>query len=160
METWAIEVPYDKNREISHRTVTQSFVNHIRRGEPMLAPGVEGVRGLELGNAIQMAGLTRKSVDLPLDGGLRQLFKRMRKTLRRAKIAGNASGRGGGLQSRDGVTSPQAASARIALPVGETRSRFVFGQGFEPRKSVCRAFGAEKVKVKDELVKASLKNAI
>jgi hypothetical protein len=34
----------------------------------MLSPGVEGVRGLELGNAMLMAGVTGKAVDLPMDG--------------------------------------------------------------------------------------------
>src|SRR5262249_27109909 len=34
---------------------------------PLISPGSEGVRGLEIGNAMLMAGLTRHPVDLPLD---------------------------------------------------------------------------------------------
>jgi len=50
-----------------HQIITQNFVNAIRHGEPLIAPGEDGAAALELGNAMQMAGLTRKAVELPLD---------------------------------------------------------------------------------------------
>ena len=34
----------------------------------MLAPGEEGVRGLEIGNAMLMSAMQRRGVDLPIDG--------------------------------------------------------------------------------------------
>ena len=40
----------------------------ILKNEPMISPGEDGIKGLELGNAIMMAGLTRKPVDFPVDG--------------------------------------------------------------------------------------------
>ena len=40
----------------------------------MIAPGIEGVKGLELGNAMMMAGLTRKAVELPVDGNAYEAF--------------------------------------------------------------------------------------
>ena len=68
VETWEMEIPYKNNKPEGHQVVTQNFVNAILKGEPMLAPGVEGVFGLELGNGMLMSGLTRKPVDLPIDG--------------------------------------------------------------------------------------------
>ncbi len=54
-----------------HQKISQDFVDAIREGrgnEGLIAPGPEGVRALELANAILMAGLTREAVKLPLDG--------------------------------------------------------------------------------------------
>ena len=50
-----------------HQTITQNFVNAILQGEPLIAPGEDGADALELGNAMQMAGLTRTAVEFPLD---------------------------------------------------------------------------------------------
>jgi predicted dehydrogenase len=60
-----------------HRIIAQDFVDAVRYDRPnsqLIAPGTEGVLGLELGNAMLLAGLTGKSVDLPLDAGLYESF--------------------------------------------------------------------------------------
>jgi predicted dehydrogenase len=67
VEAWEAEIPHDNQKE-SHKLITQNFVRAILADEPLIAPGVEGVRGLEIGNAMLMAGLTRRAVDLPVDG--------------------------------------------------------------------------------------------
>ena len=51
-----------------HREVTQNFVNAIREGTPLIAPGEEGIWSVELANAILYSSLIEKPVDLPLDG--------------------------------------------------------------------------------------------
>jgi len=73
IETWESEIPAFRGGE-SHTTITQNFVNAIRKGEEMISPGLDGVKGLELGNAIMMAGLTRTPVDLPVNGDAYQAF--------------------------------------------------------------------------------------
>ena len=73
-EAWDIDVPINRSQPEGHRYVTQNFVNAILKDEPMLAPGVEGIKGLEIGNATMMSGLTRKAVDLPLDGNAFDAF--------------------------------------------------------------------------------------
>lgn len=67
IESWEIDVPVPTGRPDPHKAVTQNFVNAIRKGEPLIAPGEEGVNGLEIGNAMLMAGVTGNAVDLPLD---------------------------------------------------------------------------------------------
>ena len=37
------------------------------RGEPLIAPGLEGIRGLTLSNAMQLSTWTDDWVDLPLN---------------------------------------------------------------------------------------------
>ena len=68
VETWDCEIPVGRPQPDEHRAMTQNFVDAILKGTPMLGPGVEGVRGLEIGNAMLLAGLTRTPVDLPVDG--------------------------------------------------------------------------------------------
>ena len=67
IETWDINIPIPPGGP-DHRVVTQAFVNAILRDEPMIAEGEEGTKGLEIGNAMAMAALTRTPVDLPVDG--------------------------------------------------------------------------------------------
>ena len=54
--------------------MTQNFVNAVLKNEPLIAPGVEGVRGLEIGNAMLLSGLRRKPVDLPIDAEEMEAF--------------------------------------------------------------------------------------
>jgi len=68
IETWEIEIPLPKEPKSQHIEITRQFVQSILTDSPLGAEGVEGVRGLELGNAMLMAGLTRKPVELPMDG--------------------------------------------------------------------------------------------
>ncbi|HYE21518.1 MAG TPA: Gfo/Idh/MocA family oxidoreductase [Tepidisphaeraceae bacterium] len=67
MDTWEIDIPVPPTPAMAHKTVTQNFVNAILKNEPLIATGEEGIKGLEIGNAMLMAGVTRKPVDLPLD---------------------------------------------------------------------------------------------
>jgi len=73
-ETWTIDVPLAAAPSQPHELVTQNFVRAVLKDEPLMSPGVEGVRGLEIGNAMLMAGLTRKPVELPLDADAYEQF--------------------------------------------------------------------------------------
>ncbi len=73
-ECWEMELQPLRDVPEGHQTITQNFVNAILRGEELIAPGIEGVRGLEIGNAMTMAGITRKAVELPLDGPAYEAF--------------------------------------------------------------------------------------
>ncbi|NLC56855.1 MAG: Gfo/Idh/MocA family oxidoreductase [Armatimonadetes bacterium] len=59
-----LEVP---EMPASHATITRAFARAILYGEPLLAPGEEGIRELELSNAIILSGKRGKTVELPLD---------------------------------------------------------------------------------------------
>ena len=76
MEAWEIDLTptAPKDPENLHRAITENFAKAILNDEPMLAPGHDGAKALELGNAMQMAALTRKPVDLPLDGAALDAF--------------------------------------------------------------------------------------
>jgi predicted dehydrogenase len=50
-----------------HQGILRNFVGAILRGEPLVAPAVEGIRSVELANAMVYSSLCEKTVDLPLD---------------------------------------------------------------------------------------------
>ena len=74
-EVWDVDVPAHKaDYSDNTKAMTQNFVNAVLKDEPLIAPGSEGAKGLEIGNAMLMAGLTREPVELPLDGDAFESF--------------------------------------------------------------------------------------
>jgi predicted dehydrogenase len=73
METWDIDVP-SHGPPGGHKLVLQNFVDHILKNQPLFAHGTEGIRSLEIGNAMLMSGITRKPVELPLSGAAYDAF--------------------------------------------------------------------------------------
>lgn len=69
IESWEIDIPYKTSKPEGHGVIVQNFINAILKNEPLIAPGTEGIKGLELGNAMLMSGLKRTPVTLPLDAG-------------------------------------------------------------------------------------------
>ena len=61
-----IEVETDGKNE-QHVAVLNAFAAHIARGEPLVADGREGIRGLMLSNAIHLSGWTGETVSIPFD---------------------------------------------------------------------------------------------
>ena len=54
-------------RNEQHAGVMNAFAGHILRGEPLVADGREGIRGLMLSNAMHLSGWTGETVTLPID---------------------------------------------------------------------------------------------
>lgn len=61
-----IEVETDGMNE-QHVGVLKAFTGAILRGEPLVANGVEGIRGLTLSNAMHLSAWTNEMVQLPID---------------------------------------------------------------------------------------------
>lgn len=77
--------------EQEHKAITRNFVNTILGKEKLVAPGEDGIRSLELGNAMLMSGLTHKPVDLPMD---RQAYVKLLDDLRRQPASAAAMVKG------------------------------------------------------------------
>jgi len=52
----------------------RNFLDALLHDAPMLSPGVEGIRSLELANAIALSGGREQTVTLPLDGDAYEQF--------------------------------------------------------------------------------------
>lgn len=66
-ELWKVELPIRPSALPQHTAVIKAFAEAILHGSPLVAEAVEGVNGLELGNAMLLSGLKHKTVTLPID---------------------------------------------------------------------------------------------
>ncbi len=65
-EVWKCEVPSKGGGE-EHKGITKNWVQAIRKGTPLLASGSEGIRGVELANAMMLSTWSDDWVDVPVD---------------------------------------------------------------------------------------------
>src|SRR3989339_311748 len=66
---------------IQHNIILQNFVNHILHQEPLMSPGVEGIMGLTLSNAMHLSAFTHQVIsldDMDEDLFIQELEKRIR----------------------------------------------------------------------------------
>jgi predicted dehydrogenase len=68
-ECWKIDIPVE-GTATQHKGITINWVNAIRNGTKLLGPGEEGIKGLEISNAIHLSAWTDDWVDLPIDEDL------------------------------------------------------------------------------------------
>lgn len=68
-ECWEIDVPVH-GRATDHLGIMQNWIDAIVKGTPLLAPGEEGIKGLELSNAMYLSSWLQRPVDLPIDADL------------------------------------------------------------------------------------------
>ncbi|MBM7541224.1 Gfo/Idh/MocA family protein [Amphibacillus cookii] len=68
-ECWKCDVPIHGENE-QHVGILKNWVNAILNGTPLLAPGVEGINGLTISNAMHLSAWTDDWVELPLDEAL------------------------------------------------------------------------------------------
>jgi len=78
--------------ETAHKGITQNFTNAILHGEPLLAPGVEGINGLTLSNAMMLSGSQDGAwVDLPVDEAAFNAFLAQKVKASKVKPASGSS---------------------------------------------------------------------
>jgi len=87
-EVWKCEVPVTGENS-QHLGIFKNWINGILKGAPLLAPGHEGIRGLELSNAMHLSSWTDAWVDLPIDEDLfyQMLQERINKSTFRKKTS-------------------------------------------------------------------------
>jgi len=66
-DVWNVEIPIRGTGE-QHVGIVNNFAAAILDREPLIAPAEEGLRSVELANAMLLSSMTGKTVDLPLDG--------------------------------------------------------------------------------------------
>jgi hypothetical protein len=57
-----------ENAVLPHAIMVQNFVNAILDGEPLIAPGEEGINSVELANVMIYSSLLDQTLELPMDG--------------------------------------------------------------------------------------------
>lgn len=65
-EYWKVEIPI-KGESAGHNGIIQNWIDAIQNGTKLIAPGEEGIKGLELSNAMYLSAWTDDWVSLPID---------------------------------------------------------------------------------------------
>ncbi len=69
-EVWTCDVPVTEvqaNYHEGHKAITQNWVNAILHGEPLIAPGEEGMKVTQISNAIHLSAWTDDWATIPVD---------------------------------------------------------------------------------------------
>jgi hypothetical protein len=67
VENWVIDIPLQHHGESGHRLIIENFANAILYGENLVAPAVEGINSLALGNAIMFSSFLGHPIEMPFD---------------------------------------------------------------------------------------------
>ena len=89
-EVWNIEVPVRDTRR-GHAVITQNFVDAILDGTPLIAPAEEGIRSVELANAMLYSAFTDATVEIPIDAVAYE--KKLRQLIAESKFVKKTSGK-------------------------------------------------------------------
>lgn len=65
-ECWKCEIPTPGDNS-QHIGIMKNWVDAILHGKELIAPGIEGIKGLTISNAMHLSAWTDSWVDLPLD---------------------------------------------------------------------------------------------
>jgi predicted dehydrogenase len=68
-ECWKIDIPV-KSEHAGHVSILQNWIDKIVKDVPLLAPGEEGVKALEISNAIYLSSWLNETVEFPIDPDL------------------------------------------------------------------------------------------
>jgi len=68
-ECWKCEIPVTGENS-QHRGIFRNWIDAILHGAALLAPGTEGINGLEISNAMHLSAWTGKWADIPVDEDL------------------------------------------------------------------------------------------
>lgn len=68
-EWWKCEIPI-KGTATQHLGIIRNWVDAIQKGTPLIAPGNEGIKGLEISNAMHLSAWTDSWAELPIDENL------------------------------------------------------------------------------------------
>lgn len=66
-DIWHVDVPVVQKGE-QHAGILKNFTNAVLHGEPLLSPAQEGIKSVELANAIILSTLRNETIELPLCG--------------------------------------------------------------------------------------------
>ncbi len=82
-EVWKCEVPVT-GMETAHKGIIENWVSAILNGSSLLAPGEEGINGLQISNAIHLSSWLDDWVNLPVDEEL--YYQKLQEKIKTSKF--------------------------------------------------------------------------
>jgi predicted dehydrogenase len=87
-EVWNVRIPIQVGPPSQHVVILANFVEAIASGAPLLAPASDGIRSVELANAMLYSSFRSETVELPLDAAAyEQLLQKLVSDSRYVKVA-------------------------------------------------------------------------
>lgn len=83
-EHWKCQIPVN-GEATGHKGITANWINAILKGTELLAPGVEGIKGLQLSNAMYLSSWLDKTVDINIDEDL--FYNLLKDKIEQSKIS-------------------------------------------------------------------------
>jgi predicted dehydrogenase len=65
-EIWNVDIPFT-DAHMPHAIILQNFVNAVLDGEPLIAPGADGLGSVELANVMLYSSILGQTLKLPMD---------------------------------------------------------------------------------------------
>ena len=93
-ESWHMEIPVSDGGGGQHVEILQNFTNAILKGEKLLSPAEEGIRSVELANAILLSTWQDKTIELPMSAADYErilIEKGEKSTFQKTKVVAKAS---------------------------------------------------------------------
>ena len=69
-ECWQITIPADSSTAGQHKKIIVNFLDAITNKANLIAPAIEGIRSLEISNAMILSSWLGKTVELPMDADI------------------------------------------------------------------------------------------
>ncbi len=88
-ESWKCEIPFKAGGE-GHPGITRDWIRAIREGTALIAPGIEGIRGVELANAMLLSAWLDDWVDIPVNETL--YYEKLQERIRSSTVRKGESG--------------------------------------------------------------------
>ena len=76
--TWQVDIPVTGDSGNQHQKILVNFIRAILHGEELIAPAEEGIKSLELINAMQLASFKDRTVEIPVSSARYAAFLRGR----------------------------------------------------------------------------------
>ena len=89
-ECWKCEIPVE-GKETGHVGIMNNWVQAILKGTKLLAPGIEGIRGLEISNAMHLSAWLDDWVTIPVDEDL--YYEKLQEKIKNSKVKKEAKGK-------------------------------------------------------------------
>ncbi|MEH6954344.1 Gfo/Idh/MocA family protein [Neobacillus drentensis] len=64
-----VEIPVE-SKNANHSMIVQNWIDSIVTGSPLLAPGIDGIKALDISNAMYLSSWLNQTVELPVDSDL------------------------------------------------------------------------------------------
>jgi predicted dehydrogenase len=88
-DCWNVEIAAANTNPFQHRDIIEDFANAIIKDTEVIAPAPEGIRGLEIGNAMLLSALKNKTIEMPMDSA--EFAAELDKLIKNSKFKKQAS---------------------------------------------------------------------